>query len=224
MSSWHQNVTRDSEGHRWEGRGHGGHRPAMCRAGWGVVAPRPTQLAESHLGEAGRGQQDLGALPSGAQPAAQRTVPPNHSFGLTCLGWPPSPSCFLSPGGPWAPPHLPVRGPCLSGPSWALGKAGRGGGKPIQQTRHGTLRTRLRLAGGHLQGRTERGVFTPAGPRQEQKWDRTQGRNESHDWKCAWGKQALSDPFTHGSWGAIWSPSGHSPPGARAGPSGFTVT
>lgn len=151
--------------------------PAQLCAGLGVGGMLLRPSAESHLGEAHWGQQDLGALPSAAQPAAQRRVPPNHSFGLTCLGWSPAPAAFSHPSGPLGPHPISLRGAPASpaSPGHGARLAEEVGSPPTDQP--WAPGTRLRPAGGHMQGRTERGVFTPAGPRQEQKWDRTQGRN-----------------------------------------------
>lgn len=83
---------------------------AQLCAGLGVGGMLLRPSAESHLGEAHWGQQDLGALPSAAQPAAQRRVPPNHSFGLTCLGWSPAPAAFSHPSRPLGPHPISLRG------------------------------------------------------------------------------------------------------------------
>lgn len=86
-----------------------GASPAVW--GWGSGGgAAEAHWAGSHLGEAHRGQQDLGDPPAPAEPIAQMRVLPNQLPGLSHLGWTPSSYCFLSPRALRSPSHLPVRG------------------------------------------------------------------------------------------------------------------
>lgn len=206
MSSWHQNVTPDQDGHQWEGCSRGGHRPAVCRAGGGVAAE--AHSAESHLEEAHRGQQDLGALRS----AAQRRVPPNHSFGLTCRGWPPSPS--------------PCEGSLPLLPLWALG-TGQG-----RQRRWDAPPTEQPWDPGD---EPQAGRWTHARKdREESSHPQVQGKNRNGTERK--GKMKVTTGNVRGANTPSQTlsrrvaversghPPRHSPPGTRWGRSGFTVT
>ena len=152
MSSWHQNVTPDQDGHRWEGCDHGGHQPS-CVCGWGPLDWEPPWGGA--VGLAGPGG------PSPLPPGLRLREPFVWSH-LPAVD-PPAPAAFSCLVALGSPARLPVRGPCLSCRAWALGRVRTGGAKSTQQNSLETLGMRARLAGRHMQGRTERGVFIPAG-------------------------------------------------------------